>query len=71
MGIFHAASANRRQLIATTYEGAARQVNTMCGQAFVNSTLPEEEESASGMMLPQGAFALTVMLASAALNLVL
>jgi hypothetical protein len=71
MGIFHAASANRRQLIATTYEGAARQVNTMCGQAFVNGTLPEEEESASGMMLPQGALALTIMLASAALNLVL
>src|SRR5687768_950093 len=35
MGIFHSAAANRRQLIATTYEGAARQVNTMCGQGFV------------------------------------
>lgn len=44
MSIFHAASADRRQFVASTYESAARQVNTICGPQFVNSTLP----SASG-----------------------
>jgi hypothetical protein len=71
MGIFHSAAANRRQLIATTYEGAARQVNTMCGQGFVNGTLPEEEESAGGMMYPQGVLALATVLACTVLNLVI
>ena len=62
MGIFHSAAAERRQLIATTYEGAARQVNTMCGQAFVNGTLPEEEESAGDSTAPHGTLALVTLL---------
>ncbi|KAH8176025.1 hypothetical protein LIA77_04443 [Sarocladium implicatum] len=71
MGIFHSAAANRRQLIATTYEGAARQVNTMCGQAFVNSTLPEEDESAGGLTLPHSGLVLTAIVVATVLSFAL
>ncbi|KAK5990195.1 hypothetical protein PT974_08461 [Cladobotryum mycophilum] len=40
MAIYHAAAADRRQYIANTYEDAARQINTLCGQNYVNTTLP-------------------------------
>jgi hypothetical protein len=45
MALFHAASADRDQLISNTYESAARQVNNICGPEFVNETLPEPERS--------------------------
>lgn len=71
MGIFHAAASNRRQLIATTYEGAARQVNTMCGQSFVNSTLPEEDENAGGLTLPHIGLVITAIVVGAIINFAL
>jgi hypothetical protein len=45
MGIFHSATADRSQLIAETYEDAARQINTICGPSFVDATLPPPESS--------------------------
>ena len=50
MGIFHAASADRSQYIANTYEGAARLVNTICGADFVNDTLPDPDTSMSSSL---------------------
>lgn len=52
MAIFHTASADRSQPISNTYEAAARQVNTICGIDFVNSTLPKAEVSASPVFAP-------------------
>ncbi|CAM1505504.1 Fc.00g111410.m01.CDS01 [Cosmosporella sp. VM-42] len=52
MAIFHAASADRSQYIANTYEDAARQVNTICGPEFVNTTLPKEETAAGSSIVP-------------------
>jgi hypothetical protein len=40
MGIFQSAAANRKQAISSTYQPAAKQVNTICGPEFVNDTLP-------------------------------
>lgn len=53
MAIFQAATADRRQLIANTYKAAARQVNTICGPAFVNESLAEVvvPSSAAGGLL--------------------
>lgn len=45
MGIFHAASEDRDLYIASTYEGAAKQINTVCGPEFVNATLPEARDT--------------------------
>ncbi|KAM0559552.1 hypothetical protein ACHAPJ_004075 [Fusarium lateritium] len=66
MNIFHAAAEDRSQPVALTYEGAARQVNTLCGMDFVNSTLPPEEASAAHTFAPSWA-AFVFTLASAAL----
>ncbi|KAF7558864.1 hypothetical protein G7046_g5292 [Stylonectria norvegica] len=52
MAIFHAASADRDETISLTYEGAARQVNTICGPGFVNGTLPKAEVSAGPIFVP-------------------
>lgn len=40
MDIFYSASAVRSSLVAGVYQAAARQVNTLCGPSYVNSTLP-------------------------------
>ncbi|KAH7162564.1 hypothetical protein B0J13DRAFT_13735 [Dactylonectria estremocensis] len=60
MAIFHTASADRSQPVSNTYEAAARQVNTICGLDFVNSSLAEEATSASPNFMPSW----TVMAAS-------
>lgn len=39
MEIYHVATANRRQPIASTYEGAAQLVDSICGTGFSNVTL--------------------------------
>ncbi|KAK2003651.1 hypothetical protein LX36DRAFT_79002 [Colletotrichum falcatum] len=39
MDIFQTYTTNRKLSIASTYEDAARQVNTMCGPEYVNDTL--------------------------------
>ncbi|KAF5020681.1 hypothetical protein F66182_7295 [Fusarium sp. NRRL 66182] len=67
MNIFHAASEDRSQRIALTYESAARQVNTLCGMDFVNSTLPPEETSAAHSFAPSWA-GVVLTLASVALT---
>lgn len=54
MAIFNAASADRDQGIANTYEEAARQVNAICGPNFVNGTLPEAVESAAWSVAAAG-----------------
>ncbi|EHK47957.1 hypothetical protein TRIATDRAFT_177340, partial [Trichoderma atroviride IMI 206040] len=40
MDIYYSASAVRSSLVAGVYQAAARQVNTLCGPNYVNSTLP-------------------------------
>ncbi|KAF5134391.1 hypothetical protein E5D57_005025 [Metarhizium anisopliae] len=52
MFIYHTASANRRQLVASVYQDAAIQVNTICGPNFVNSSLPAAENGAFGALVP-------------------
>lgn len=52
MAIYNAASADRDQDIANTYEDAARQVNAICGPNFVNGTLPEAVESMARATTP-------------------
>ncbi|KAJ4140904.1 hypothetical protein NW768_000111 [Fusarium equiseti] len=66
MNIYHAASEDRSQPIALTYESAARQVNTLCGPDFVNSTLPPEETNVAHAFAPSWA-GLVFTLASVAL----
>lgn len=71
MAIFHATAADRGQLVADTYENAARQVNTVCGTNFVNATLPEEVESAARANGPKWTMPIFSILASAFLPLIL
>ena len=52
MGIYHSASSNRNQLVASVYEGAATQINTICGINFVNATLPPASSSAAVATTP-------------------
>lgn len=52
MSIYHSAAADRRQLVASKYEDAAHQVNTLCGPNFVNSTLPAAENGALSTQAP-------------------
>jgi hypothetical protein len=66
MNIYHAASEDRSQPVALTYEAAARQVNTLCGPDFVNSTLPPEETSVAHVFAPSWV-GLALTLASVAL----
>lgn len=40
MAVLGAAAANRSQPVAGVYEGAARVVNSFCGPAWVNASLP-------------------------------
>ncbi|KAM0363481.1 hypothetical protein HYE67_007511 [Fusarium culmorum] len=66
MNIYHAASEDRSQPVALTYEAAARQVNTLCGPDFVNGTLPPEETNVAHAFAPSW-IGLTLTLASVAL----
>ena len=50
MAIYHAASADRTNLVSDVYESAASQVNTICGVSYVNATLPAEEKSSTAAM---------------------
>ncbi len=47
MAIFQQSAANRTLPIASTYLGAAQQVDTMCGPGFINDTLPASVSSSS------------------------
>ena len=69
MAIFHASSANRHQLISETYEGAAQQVNTICGPNFVNSTLPEESFAIKNLAPPTSRIIITTAVSAALLIL--
>ncbi|KIH88308.1 c6 zinc finger domain containing protein [Sporothrix brasiliensis 5110] len=40
MAVYRSAAADRKKPIASTYLSAAQQVDTICGPAFVNDTLP-------------------------------
>ncbi|KAG6039912.1 hypothetical protein E4U41_001819 [Claviceps citrina] len=46
MAIYHSAAADRDRPVASKYEDAAQQVNTLCGPSFVNSSLPAAESAA-------------------------
>ncbi|PNY25534.1 Uncharacterized protein TCAP_04521 [Tolypocladium capitatum] len=63
MAIYHAASADRRQLVSSKYEDAARQVNTICGPGFVNATLPQAVAAACAVVMPSRVVTLAAMAA--------
>ncbi|KAF5006056.1 hypothetical protein FDECE_7538 [Fusarium decemcellulare] len=71
MNIFHAAAADRSQPIALTYEGAARQVNTLCGIDFVNATLPPEETNAGHAFVPSWTGLMVTLVGAALINTIL
>ncbi|KAF4983115.1 hypothetical protein FZEAL_1409 [Fusarium zealandicum] len=71
MNIFHAASADRSQPIAITYEGAARQVNTLCGMDYINGTLPPEETNAAHVFSPSWTGLMVTLLGAALVNALL
>lgn len=48
MAIYHAATATRSLPIAGTYESAAKKINEVCGEGFVEETLPEAADSGVG-----------------------
>lgn len=54
MAVFRSASADRNMPIANTYLSAAQQVDTICGPAFVNDTLPAPITSGGISLLRQG-----------------
>ncbi|KAK7739627.1 hypothetical protein SLS62_011245 [Diatrype stigma] len=63
LGVFQAATADRSQPIADTYEGAAARVNEVCGADFVNATLAAAtEESAATTAAGSPASALLMLL---------
>lgn len=51
MEIYNAASADRSQAIAETYENASQQVNTICGPNFVDVALAEEVTDAAAHLV--------------------
>lgn len=59
MAIYNAASADKQQFVASNYEDAARQVNTICGPGFVNGTLPKG--AAAAVATPSYAVTLAAM----------
>ncbi|KAH7360327.1 hypothetical protein BKA65DRAFT_390686 [Rhexocercosporidium sp. MPI-PUGE-AT-0058] len=66
MAVFEAASADRTQALASTYVGAASQVNVNCGPQFVNASLAEAVNSAAVSNLhtqPAGSLGLVALLA--------
>ncbi|ORY70092.1 uncharacterized protein BCR38DRAFT_332331 [Pseudomassariella vexata] len=67
MGIFQSASAVRTQPIALTYGGAADTVNDLCGEGFVNATLPaaQAENAALAMRQPPSLLLLIPLFAMA------
>ncbi|EPE10333.1 c6 zinc finger domain containing protein [Ophiostoma piceae UAMH 11346] len=70
MGIYRSAAADRTASIANTYISAAQQVDTVCGPAFVNDSLPEA--ISGGFSLKQGALSwmvLSILLSIAAQQL--
>ncbi|KAM0228906.1 hypothetical protein ACHAP5_011822 [Fusarium lateritium] len=71
MNIFHAAAEDRAQPVALTYESAARQVNTLCGMDFVNSTLPPEETNAAHTFAPSWTGLLLILASTALFNALL
>lgn len=48
MALYKAATADRSQPIARTYQTAAEQVNTICGPGFVNESLAAEVVPSGG-----------------------
>ncbi|QUC19453.1 uncharacterized protein UV8b_03694 [Ustilaginoidea virens] len=52
MSVYHSAAADRRQPVASKYEDAARQINTICGPNFVNLTLPSPASEALAIVIP-------------------
>lgn len=71
MNIFHAASTDRSQPVTLVYEGAARQINTLCGMAFVNGTLPKEEVGAGSLFAPSWASLTVAIFGAALVNIVI
>ena len=54
MAIYRDAAARRSLAVASTYEGAAKRVNEVCGGGFADETLPEamEEDAAGSVRVP-------------------
>jgi hypothetical protein len=67
MAIFHAASADRSQVISQMYGQAALSVNAVCGPDYVNATLPAEESASNVIHAPGVAMSLLGIFATVAL----
>jgi hypothetical protein len=65
MAIFHAATANRKQAIAMTYENASKQVNSICGPDFVTEKLAAEVEGAGARLAATGLVAFAGLVVAA------
>lgn len=65
MAIYHTTSADRQQFVASKYEDASRQINTLCGPGFVNGTLPRAIAAAGIMLAPSYAATLAAACAAA------
>jgi hypothetical protein len=66
MAIFHAATGNRRQAVAGTYESAARQVNQICGPDFVvEQKAPEVKDGGAGAAAVSGLALLSTLVVMA------
>jgi hypothetical protein len=62
MAIFDAAAVNRSQPIASTYVGAAQQIDMHCGPNFVSASLPPPVSSAATLLIGNWAVRLAVLL---------
>ncbi|KAK0646292.1 hypothetical protein B0T16DRAFT_158507 [Cercophora newfieldiana] len=63
MNVFQAATANRKQYLASNYKSAAQQINLMCGPSFVEEELAVE--ISSGAIRSHGVGSSWLMLATA------
>ncbi|KAG6071422.1 hypothetical protein E4U16_003901 [Claviceps sp. LM84 group G4] len=70
MAIYHSASADRDQPVASKYEDAASQVNTLCGPSFVNASLPVAESAGVLRVRAPSGVSVVVMSAFSALVVV-
>jgi len=49
MAIFESSASDKSSALASTYVGAAQQVNVQCGPSFVNTTIPAASTSAANV----------------------
>ena len=62
MRIYQAAAANVTQPVSKVYPAAAKQMNSICGPSYVNTTVPTLPDSSASTVLKLGLVTPLIML---------